>query len=123
MRNVSRYHTVFLSPDDQEKQKQTHAHAGGGRFLTYGRVLIPPTLVIESLSLGHEAHDRETKRRWYAEAKVPNYWLLDVQERALDCLVLDGADYRVDQSGRHDADVRPSAFPGLVISLGQLWPE
>jgi Uma2 family endonuclease len=79
--------------------------------------------VIESLSWGHESHDRETKRSWYAEAGIPNYWLLDAQERSLECLVLEGSGYRTDQSGRDAAELRPSAFPGLVISLGTLWAE
>lgn len=35
--------------------------------------------------------------------------------------VLEGGTYRVDQHGREDTDVRPSVFPGLVVSLGRLW--
>jgi Uma2 family endonuclease len=122
-RRLPRVDAVFLTPDDQRKQKAAHAARGRCSSLKYGRILIPPTLVIESMSLGHEAHDRETKRRWYAEARIPNYWLLDTQQRSLECLVLDGAEYRVDQSGSNDAELRPSLFPGLVISLGRLWVE
>ena len=113
----------FLTPQEQEAQKRAHAaqKKKAKRNLKYGRILVPPTLIIESLSKGHESHDRETKRRWYAEARVPNYWLLDADNRALECLVLDGADYRVDQSGRDDAELKPQAFPGLVIQLAKLW--
>ena len=114
---------VWLNDDDLRKQKKAHADHGRRQELKYGRILIPPTLVIESISLGHEAHDRQTKRRLYAEAHVPNYWLLDAQQRSLDCLVLDGADYRIDQSGRDDAELRPSLLPGLIIPLSQLWAE
>jgi hypothetical protein len=114
---------VFLSPDDRTKQKAAHAATGKRKTLKYGRILIPPTLIIESISPGHEAHDRVTKRRWYAEAKVPNYWLLDAMQRSLECLVLDGNDYRVDQSGQESAELRPSMFPGLVIPLARLWVE
>jgi hypothetical protein len=113
---------VFLSPEDQRKQEQANAQRGRKK-LKYGRILIAPTLIIESISQGHEVHDRETKRQWYAEARVPNYWLLDAMERSLDCLILDGADYRVDQAGRNDAELRPSLFPGLTIPLGKLWAD
>jgi Uma2 family endonuclease len=122
-RRVPVVDAVFLSPQDMEKQKQANARAGRRKRLKYGRILVPPTLVIESLSLGHEAHDRETKRVWYAEARIPNYWLLDAQQRSLECLALEGDDYRVDQSGRNDVEIRPSMFPGLVIPLGRLWAE
>ena len=113
---------VYLSADDRIKQKQANASRGREK-LRYGRILVPPTLVIESISLGHEAHDRVTKRRWYAEAKVPNYWILDALQHSLECLVLEGEDYRVDQSGREAAELRPSMFPGLVIPLARLWVE
>jgi len=122
-RRLPRVDALLLSPDDRVKQKQANAARGKRKQLKYGRILVPPTLVIESVSWGHEAHDRETKRAWYAEAKIPNYWLLDAQQRSLECLILDGAAYRLDQSG-HDADeLRPALFPGLVIPLGQLWAE
>src|SRR5207237_10150339 len=104
---------VYLSAEDREKQKLAHAATGKRKQLKYGRILIPPTLIIESLSTGHEAHDRETKRRWYAEAGVPNYWMLDAIERSLECLILEGGDYRVDQSGKDAAELRPAMFPGL----------
>jgi Uma2 family endonuclease len=54
---------------------------------------------------------------------VPNYWLLDALERTLECLILDGADYRVDQSGKDAAELKPAMFPGLAIPLGRLWAE
>ncbi|HEX3356066.1 MAG TPA: Uma2 family endonuclease [Tepidisphaeraceae bacterium] len=114
---------IFLSPEDQLKQKQAHTATGKRKNLKYGRILVSPTLVIESVSQGHEAHDRETKRGWYAEAKIPNYWMLDAQQRSLECLVLDVAEYRVDQSGREDAQLKPGMFPGLVIELGKLWAK
>src|SRR5437773_11002243 len=122
-RRVGVVDAVFLTPQDQEKQRRAHAATGKRKQLRYGRILIVPTLIIESISRGHEAHDRETKRRWYAEAGVPNYWMLDALERSLECLILEGADYRVDQSGKDAAELRPAMFPGLVIQLGKIWAE
>jgi Uma2 family endonuclease len=114
---------IYLSTDDLKKQKRAHAATGKRKQWKYGRIMIPPTLIIESLSPGHEAHDRETKRRWYAEAGVPNYWMLDALQRTLECLILEGGDYRIDQSGKDDAELRPGMFPGLVIPLGKIWAE
>lgn len=122
-RRVPVVDAIFLSIDDQLKQKAAHAATGKRKSLKYGRVLVPPTLVIESVSLGHEAHDRETKRGWYAESSIPNYWLLDGQQRSLECLVLENGEYRVDQAGRDNAELRPTLFPGLVVPLGKLWAE
>ena len=120
-RRVPVVDAIYLSPEDRERAKAAHAGRGARGELKYGRITIPPTLVIESMSKGHESHDREVKRRWYEEAGVPNYWLLDALTRSLECLVLEAGSYRKDVSGQHDAEVRPALFPGLVIPLGTLW--
>ena len=109
---------IYLSPKDRAAQRKANA---GKHGFEYGRIVVPPTLVIESLSRGHETHDRETKRRWYSEAKIPNYWLLDARAKTLECLVLTGASYVLDVSGEGVDDVRPGLFPSLVIPLRFLW--
>ena len=124
-RRVPRVDAIYLSPQDRKNQKHQNALQGSGRrkLLRYGRILVPPTLIIESLSEGHEAHDRITKRMWYAEMKVPNYWLLNYFDESLECLVLEGNSYRVDVAGRGDQEVRPNLFPSLVIPLARLWED
>ena len=82
---------------------------------------IPPTLVIESVSVGHEAHDRRTKRRWYADFGIGHHWIVDGLRRTLDCLWLDGDDYRDDGSGREGEVVRPPSLAGLDLPLADVW--
>jgi len=113
---------VYLSPEDKRRQRDA-AVAAGRTDLRRTRVLVPPTLVIESISPGHERHDEHTKRRWYAEFGVRHYWLMNPFERTLRCLTLGGATYADDAAGRGDDVVRPAAFPGLEIPLGDVWPE
>jgi Uma2 family endonuclease len=62
-----------------------------------------------------------TKLRWFAEFGLINYWVLDAYAKSLDCLVLDGGSYRVDQHGGDGDEVRPSLFPGLVLPLKEIW--
>jgi Uma2 family endonuclease len=113
---------AYLSAEDKRRQREAAA-AAGRPDVRRTRVLVPPTLVIESVSPGHESHDERTKRRWYAEFGVPHYWLLNAFERSLRCLVRRGRAYRDDCAGRDTDSIRPSAFPGLVISLPDVWPE
>jgi Uma2 family endonuclease len=111
---------VYLTREDELRQKKANAQLPRPRLI-YCRLMFPPTLVIESVSIGHEAHDYETKRAWYAEFGIPNYWLINAHPRTLDWLVLDGQTYRVDQAGQQKDELRPSLFSGLVIKLGELW--
>jgi Uma2 family endonuclease len=112
--------SVFMTRQDELRQKRANAKLPKPKLI-YGRLLLPPTLCIESISLGHETHDRETKRGWYAEFGVPNYWLLDAHQRTLEFLVLKGSSYRVDQAGQFKDVLKPSLFRGLVIRLADIW--
>ena len=119
-KRVARVDAVFVTPGDLKKQRALNEQSKRP-ILKYGRLRIAPTLVIESLSMGHEDHDRETKRAWYAEARVPNYWLLNAFTRSLECLKLVKNEYRRDAWGRDKEELRPSLFPGLIIPLRDLW--
>jgi Uma2 family endonuclease len=114
---------VYVTDAEERRQAALYARKSKRKpRVRFGRLMIAPTLVIESVSQGHESHDRETKRRWYAEAGVPNYWMLDAFRRTLECLVLgDSGAYRRDVAGKAKSELRPSLFPGLVIPLGKLW--
>jgi Uma2 family endonuclease len=119
---VVRADAVYLSPEDKRRQRDA-AVAAGRTDLRRTRILVPPTLVVESISPGHERHDEHTKRRWYAEFGVRHYWLMNPFERTLRCLKLGGNAYADDAAGRGDELVRPTAFPGLEIPLGDVWSE
>jgi Uma2 family endonuclease len=118
---VLRADMAYMTPEDKARQAAA-GRAAGKADPRRTRILVPPTLVIESVSRGHELHDERTKRRWYAEFGVPNYWLLNVFDRTLHCLQHTGADYRDDASGRESDVLQPSAFPGLQLPLASIWP-
>jgi Uma2 family endonuclease len=119
-KRVARPDFVFLTEADMKQQRERRMPKSRP-MMKYGRLRIAPMLVIESISVGHEDHDRETKRAWYAQAGVPNYWLLNAYTQSLECLKLVKNDYRRDAWGREKDELRPSAFPGLIIPLRDLW--
>ncbi len=110
---------VWLSPEDDAKQVQA-AKAAGNRD-PGGRLLVPPTLIIESASIGHSGHDRETKFRDYAFFGVKNYWILDEPARTIDCFALLDKSYQPDCSGRANDILRPTLFKPIEVSMSSLW--
>src|SRR5438128_3165066 len=74
-RRIPKVDLMYLTAAQEREQLRLSRHRGrpGVRF---GRIVVPPELVVESISLGHEAHDEEVKRDWYAQSGVKNYWLL-----------------------------------------------
>jgi len=82
---------------------------------------LPPSLVIESISQRHEEHDRVTKLKWYGRFGVPHYWIVDGFARALECFQLNGDRYDLVAAGTQYDMVEPPSFPGLKISLREVW--
>ena len=118
---VARADVIMMTPGDEQAQRDA-TRSDQRPSPGYTRIFVPPTLVIESISRGHEVHDRRTKMRWYAEYGVPNYWIIDAFQKSLECFILDKGDgYRLDQSGRDTDTVQPSLFEGLILPLNQIW--
>ena len=85
------------------------------------RIRVAPLLVIESVSLGHESHDRSFKQRVYAEFGIMNYWIVDAHRHTLDVLRLHNNAYTLDASGKERDVVRPGVFPGLELNLAEVF--
>lgn len=57
------------------------------------QLVLPVLLVVEIVSAGSRTHDTVTKRAVYAEAGIPAYWLLDLNQSRVTCLRLAGEAY------------------------------
>jgi Uma2 family endonuclease len=117
---VPRADVVMLTHEDAKKQDAA-ARAAGNPDPKCVRILIPPTLIIESVSREHELHDRRTKKSWYGGFGVAHYWIVDACAKTLDCFRLDGAQYIVHAKGKDEQILEGLPFPELVIPLRELW--
>jgi hypothetical protein len=86
-------------------------------------LIIAPTLVIESVSKGHETHDRQSKRKWYADFGVRHYWIVDAYARSLECWFLKDGAYIADGAGTGADNVPPASLPGLKLPLTEVWGD
>jgi Uma2 family endonuclease len=80
-----------------------------------------PDLVVEVLSPSTRSRDRGIKMRRYAAAGIPHYWILDPRTRALEAYELAGHAYELTGSHGPGTIFRPALFPGLEISIDDLW--
>ncbi|HWO23243.1 MAG TPA: Uma2 family endonuclease [Kofleriaceae bacterium] len=70
-------------------------------------------------------HDREEKSSIYAQANVPEYWIVDVKARAVDVLTHPAPDgyLRAARLGRGDV-LRPTLLTGIELAVADLpWGE
>ncbi len=83
----------------------------------------PPTIVVEILSPSTVRYDRTLKAERYALFGVPHYWIVDPDAKTFECYGLAQGRYVLRVSARDHEAVSPPDFPGLTISLPQLWPS
>jgi Uma2 family endonuclease len=80
-------------------------------------------LVIE-ISDSSVRHDLKVKARIYAKAGIPEYWVVDVQQRRIVVLrdpeTAAGA-YRTELTVSGDSSVTPIAPPGPVVHVADLF--
>jgi Uma2 family endonuclease len=62
-----------------------------------------------------------TKAQLYAKHTVPNYWLIDPDQRTLEAYELVIDRYDLAASAGDTEMFAPSLFPGLSIRLSDLW--
>jgi len=80
-----------------------------------------PDLVVEVLSASTAVHDRATKLPIYAEAGVPEVWLIDTQAKTVEVLKLQGKKYFVDATLAGDQVLTSNLFPGWQLPLRDLF--
>ena len=74
-------------------------------------------LVMEVVSDENRRHDLDTKRAEYAAAGIPEYWVVDPQEKRVMVLRLDGVEY-VEHGAFGPGEAAGSALlPGFVVDV------
>lgn len=80
-----------------------------------------PLLIVEILSPSTRKLDLGAKTQRYADLGVQHYWLVDPEQKRMECCRLDGNVYRRLIEARGDAQLKHPEWDGLVIDLAALW--
>lgn len=90
-------------------------------IVQYARVDGSPTLAVEVLSPSSGRKDRLQKMRIYQNAGIQHYWLVDPENRTLECFHLSNGVYALLVAGMDDEELEHPAFSGLKLTLSALW--
>jgi len=80
-------------------------------------------LVIEIVSSSNRNHDLETKRIEYAQAGIPEYWLVDPEERTISVLTLQGEKYAVHGVFGENQMATSVLLPGFEVNVSKVWAD
>ncbi|WP_418791909.1 Uma2 family endonuclease [Phosphitispora sp. TUW77] len=81
----------------------------------------PPKLVVEILSISTGRKDRLQKMRIYQTNQVQHYWLVNPDEKTLECFCLRDGVYALVAAGMDEDIIEHPDFPQLIIDLKALW--
>jgi len=90
-------------------------------IVQHTRVDGAPTLVVEILSPSSGRKDRLQKMRIYQNAGIEHYWLVDPDNRTMECFCLSKQVYSLIASGMDEEELEHPLFSGLKIKLSTLW--
>ncbi len=91
------------------------------KIIKENRIDGSPELVVEILSPYNPRKDRLQKMQIYQKAHIKHYWIVDPEERTLECYVLRDGAYTLLASGMDEDVVNHPDFIDLSISLKKLW--
>jgi Uma2 family endonuclease len=87
------------------------------------RLISAPDLLIEILSAGSEniRRDRVAKRQLYAKHAVPEYWLVDHDQRVVEIYLLRAASLELTATLQNDDELSTTALPGFSCATNQIF--
>jgi len=80
-----------------------------------------PELVVEIMSSPGSRKDRLQKLQIYLKAGVKHYWLVNSDERTMECFALRDGVYALVAAGMDEDTIQHPDFTNLSISLKNLW--
>ena len=80
-------------------------------------------LVMEVVSPDDPQRDRVTKRREYAQAGIPEYWIVDPSQRSISVLALDGQTYALHGEFDEGAVATSVLLEGFTVSVHAVFSE
>ncbi len=92
------------------------------RRMTITLTMPPPRFVLEVVSPGQPNRQRDyvRKRAQYAAVGIPEYIIVDPEEKIVTVLVLEQGSYREAGCYREDQPVISPTFPDLTLTVNQL---
>ena len=81
-----------------------------------------PDLIIEILSPSTTLHDRILKFRWYLQAGVREYWIVDPDDKTVLVYILKNSEYVAAAYGNDDA-IHVYVLEGCTINLPEVFAE
>lgn len=111
---------VLFSETDIAQPDLLFIRKGGAAQIAEKNIQGPPDLVVEILSPGTAARDRELKRKRYEHFQVSEYWLVDPTLNTVEILRLESSRYRHVHLVQQSDHLTSPLFPDLTIQLHEL---
>jgi Uma2 family endonuclease len=83
----------------------------------------PPDIVVEILSPSNAYYDLRHKRKIYEEKGVPEFWIVDPPEEAIEIYVNGPEGFYLHDKAEKEGRVASSLYPELVVDLTEFFTD
>lgn len=111
---------LILAPTEVRQPDIVMVHRSRLHIVTRRGIEGAPDLVGEILSPHSVKRDKQQKLRAYAKYKIPEYWIIDPGNEALELYLLSGDKYELSAIYERDDTVQSDRIPCVSFTLAQI---
>lgn len=111
---------VILSQTEVRQPDLILIHKSRHSIITYRGVEGPPDLVVEISTVDSLRRDRVRKTKAYAKHGVPEYWIVDLGNYALEQYILQGSQYELHELYHGDQVIRSEMLPCASFTINEI---
>lgn len=112
---------VVLSRENVFQPDALFISSENKNIITEANIQGAPDLVVEVLSEGTKDMDMTIKKKIYARFSVKRYWMIDPENKNMDCFVLSDEGYKEEGHYEESDTFSSTLFPELAFFLCELF--
>lgn len=112
---------VFLGENSLVNPDLLYVRISRQEIITKNGIMGSPDLVIEVLSPSTMKHDRGEKKELYEKYQIPEYWIVDIKNQAIEVYTLDKEDYHLADFATEEGMISSSVLVGLQVNVKEIF--
>ncbi len=112
---------VFLGENSLVNPDLLFVRISRSHLITKDGIMGSPDLVVEVLSPSTMKYDRGSKKDLYEQHQIPEYWIIDLNNQAIEVYTLQNEDYVLEDVATEKGTIQSKVLVGLVVEVGEIF--
>ncbi len=112
---------VFLGENSLVNPDLLYVSISKQEIITKDGIMGSPDLVVEVLSPSTMKYDRGEKKELYERHQIPEYWIIDIKNQAIEVYTLQEQNYQLTDFATEEGIISSSVLVGLQINVKEVF--